>query len=167
LSTGFKEVEVQSVRVHVPSGQHLVILQEKDGGRYLPIWIGIYEANAIALALSQVVTERPITHDLIVIMLQELGAEVKRVEIVSVDSDVFFAKLFLEIAREIKEIDSRPSDALAIAVRLGTKVFVSKEVLDNAGLSSETEEGKMEYGSSIFKEFINNLDLPDLDNPIL
>jgi bifunctional DNase/RNase len=145
----FVEMQVDSIRVHMPSGQHVVILKEKETDRYLPIWIGIYEANAIALKITGITPERPITHDLLANILQ---------------SEVFFARLFLAVNGKEVEIDSRPSDAIALAVRMTCPILVSQDVLDKAGVFPEKEEEE-EDKLSIFKELINSMDLPDLEGP--
>ncbi|MDP9481825.1 MAG: bifunctional nuclease family protein, partial [Chloroflexota bacterium] len=115
--TELVEMVVESVRVHMPSSQHVVILKELDRERYLPIWIGPWEANAIAMKLQGVSSERPLTHDLFTTTLDELGVAVRRVVISSLAEETFHARLFLESAGRELEVDSRPSDALALAVR--------------------------------------------------
>src|ERR1700720_2811211 len=104
----FVEMQVDSIRVHMPSGQHVVILKEKETDRYLPIWIGIYEANAIALKITGIVPERPITHDLMTNIFTEMGARVTSVEVSSLSSDVFYARIFMSVDGRNLDIDARP-----------------------------------------------------------
>jgi uncharacterized protein len=171
--TELVEMVVESVRVHMPSSQHVVILKELDRERYLPIWIGPWEANAIAMKLQGVSSERPLTHDLFTTTLDELGVAVRRVVISSLAEETFHARLFLESAGRELEVDSRPSDALALAVRAGVPIFASDEVLDRAGVRpDDSSAGSLEGLEStddaahvtdprlaVFREFINSLDL--------
>src|ERR1700730_2206870 len=113
------EMVVESVRVHMLSSQHVVILKETDRERYLPIWIGPWEANAIAMKLQGLAAERPLTHDLFAEALEELGVTVREVVIADLAEETFHARLFLVAGERTIEIDSRPSDALALAVRTG------------------------------------------------
>jgi bifunctional DNase/RNase len=167
------EVSVDSIRVHMPTGQHVVILKEKQADRYLPIWIGVFEANAIALKITGVAPERPITHDLMAATFGELRINLNRIVVTSLDNEVFFARLFLQQdGREI-DVDARPSDAIALAVRLECPIFVATEVLDRAGVIPEKEEEEAGGGGGIdedrlavFRDLVNSLDLPDLpDEP--
>ncbi|MEA2647461.1 MAG: uncharacterized protein QOE92_2544 [Chloroflexota bacterium] len=161
-------MQVDSIRVHMPSGQHVVILKDKTAERYLPIWIGIYEANAIALKITGITPERPITHDLMTNIFRDLGASVTRVEVSSLASDVFFARIFIAVDGRNVDIDARPSDAIALAVRAEVPILVADEVLDKAGVTPEAEgddPAEMSPESTIFKELVNSMELPDLGNP--
>src|SRR5438270_6500435 len=111
----FVEMQVDSIRVHMPSGQHVVILKEKETDRYLPIWIGIYEANAIALKITGITPERPITHDLMTNIFKDMGARLTRIEVSSLNSDVFYARIVMAVDGRTMDIDARPSDAIALA----------------------------------------------------
>jgi bifunctional DNase/RNase len=135
------EMVVESVRVHMLSSQHVVILKETERDRYLPIWIGPWEANAIAMKLQGLAPERPLTHDLFSSTLDELGVAVRRVVISDLAEDTFHARLFLSAGERTVEIDSRPSDALALAVRAGARIFAEPAVLERAGVSPEPDEG--------------------------
>jgi bifunctional DNase/RNase len=168
------EVAVDSIRVHVPSGNHVVILKEKHAERYVPIWIGPAEANAIALRITGVTPERPITHDLLTNTLGELDIGVDRVVVTSLDDSVFFARLYLKQAGRSVDVDARPSDAIAIAVRVECPIFVSQEVLDRAGVVPEKEGDEAapetseedERRLAVFRDLVNSLDLPELpDEP--
>jgi uncharacterized protein len=153
------EVVVESVRVHMLSSQHVVLLKETERERYLPIWIGPWEANAIAARLQGVNPERPMTHDLFASTLADLGAKVQRVIISSLAEETFHATLELELDGKTIMVDARPSDALALAVRTGVRIFASIEVLDRAGVEPESQvDEKLE----VFREFINSLAV-DLD----
>ena len=159
MADSLSEVVVESVRVHMLSSQHVVLLKETERERYLPIWIGPWEANAIATRLQGVTPERPLTHDLFVAALTELGVKLRRVIVSSLAEETFHATLELERDGQTYSIDARPSDALALAVRTGVRIFASTEVLDRAGVEPETEvDEKLE----VFREFINSLDV-DLD----
>ena len=136
---GFTEMQVDSIRVHMPSGQHVVILKDKSAERYLPIWIGIYEANAIALKITGITPERPITHDLMTNIFKDLGAQLTSVEVSSLASDVFYARIFMAVDGKTLDVDARPSDAIALAVRAEVPILVSDEVLEKAGVTPENE----------------------------
>ena len=140
MSGPLVEMVVESVRVHMLSSNHVVILKEADQERYLPIWIGPWEANAIAMKLQGLAAERPLTHDLFARTLEELGVVVREVIISDLSDDTFHARLFLVAGDRTIEIDSRPSDALALAVRSGAKIFAEPAVLDRAGVSPEMAE---------------------------
>lgn len=165
------EVAVDSIRVHMPSGQHVVILKEKEAERYLPIWIGLFEANAIALKISGVAPERPITHDLMAATMAELHVRLQRIVVTSLDNEVFFARLFLSQDGRDLDVDARPSDAIALAVRLECPIFVAQDVLDKAGVIPDKEDGGTgdaidEDRLAVFRDLVNSLDLPDLpDEP--
>ncbi|MFI5226808.1 MAG: bifunctional nuclease family protein [Candidatus Limnocylindrales bacterium] len=135
MSGPLVEMVVESVRVHMLSSQHVVILKETERERYLPIWIGPWEANAIAMRLQGISAERPLTHDLFASTLEELGVDVRRVVISDLSDDTFHARLFLASGDRVLEIDSRPSDALALAVRAGARIFAEQDVLDRAAVS--------------------------------
>lgn len=168
------EVSVDSIRVHLPTGQHVVILKEKEAERYLPIWIGPFEANAIAMRIQGMTPERPITHDLVSATFGELGISVSKIVVTSLSEEVFFARLHLrQNGREV-DVDSRPSDAIALAVRFDCPIFVATDVLDRAGVIPEKEEEQApqekekldEERLAVFRDLVNSLNLPDLpDEP--
>lgn len=156
------EMVVESVRVHMLSSQHVVILKESERDRYLPIWIGPSEANAIAMRLQGLTAERPLTHDLLVSVLGALNSSVSRVVVTHVSDGTFHARLYLEIADGTEtEIDSRTSDAIALAVRTGSTIYVDERVLDEAGVEPDTEESgePSDEKLAVFREFVNSLDV--------
>ncbi|MHB8572154.1 MAG: bifunctional nuclease family protein [Candidatus Dormibacteria bacterium] len=161
------EVQVDSIRVHMPTSQHVVILKDRSRDRFLPIWIGSYEANAIALRITGITPDRPITHDLMVTILGEMEAVLQQVIVTSLANEVFFARLVFQQGGREFDVDARPSDAIALAVRMEAPIYVSEEVFDRAGVLPESEgEGvEGEEDMSVFREFVNSMDLPDLDNP--
>ena len=154
------EMVVESVRVHTLSSQHVVILKQTDRDRYLPIWIGPWEANAIASRLQGVVPERPMTHDLFSQTLEELGVTVKQIIVCDLADDTFRARLLLQVDGREVDLDARPSDAIALAVRAGVPIFATDAVLDRAGV---VPEGAEEEKLTVFRDFVNslNVDLPD------
>jgi bifunctional DNase/RNase len=175
MTDGLVEMVVESVRVHMLSNRHVVILKEKERERYLPIWIGPWEASAIAMRLQGLTPERPLTHDLFASTLEELGVTVERVVISELAEETFHARLLLEVDGRVAEVDSRPSDALALAVRTSARVFAAEDVLDQAGLGAdrglgeEGDEGESSLESmggqvndprlEVFRDFINSLDV--------
>jgi len=157
------EMVVESVRVHMLSSQHVVILKESERDRYLPIWIGQSEANAIAMRLQGLSAERPLTHDLLVSVVGALGSTVSRVVVTHVTDGTFHARLYLEnAAGDESEVDSRTSDAIGVAVRTGSPIYVDERVLDEAGVEPDgTEETTAEQDErlNVFREFVNSLDV--------
>jgi uncharacterized protein len=126
------EMVVESVRVHMRTGRHVLLLKEVDGGRILPVWIGPWEAQAIAMRLQGISAERPLTHDLFAATLNELGVRVDRVLIASLAEETFHARLVLVTEDSRHELDARPSDAIALAVRLDCPIYAAAGVLDQA-----------------------------------
>ncbi len=176
------EMVVDSIRVSLMNYQRVVILKEKETNRYLPIWIGAAEADAIAVKLQGVSVARPLTHDLIQSMVDALGAKFNSIVVNDLKNDVFFAKIVLNVDGGQAEIDARPSDAIALAVRVQVPIYAEEDVLDRAGIWLDKETGKMvpdegdkpkEEGKkpseeemkkmSAFYDFINTLDMDDFD----
>ena len=151
---------VESVRVHMLSSQHVVILKDTGRDRYLPIWIGPWEANAIAMRLQGVTPERPLTHDLFWRTLDELGVSVRQIIVADLSDETFRARLVLEADGRDIEIDARPSDAIALAVRAGVPIYATDAVMDRAAVTPEPDDDEK---LSVFREFVNslNVDLPD------
>jgi bifunctional DNase/RNase len=175
MADGITEMVVESVRVHGPSGRHVVILKDTTRERYLPIWIGPWEASAIAASLQGMAPERPLTHDLFAGVLDELGVRLERVVVAELASETFHARLHLGWLDRTVEIDARPSDAIALAVRAGCPVFAADAVLAQAGV--QPGEGEAPGGAppgghplettgetivdprlDVFREFVNSLD---------
>jgi hypothetical protein len=170
------EMIVESVRVHMPSSRHVVILKESERERYLPIWIGPWEASAIAMRLQGLTPERPLTHDLFATTLEELGVTIGQVVITALAEETYHARLVLETDGRVVELDSRPSDALALAVRAGVRIYAAEAVLDAAGLGQDAaslEEGEGDETRArpetigewppdprldVFRDFVNSLD---------
>jgi len=164
------EVEIDSIRVSLMSQQRIVILKEMESERFLPIWIGPYEAEAITLSLQDVEVQRPLTHDLLRNVLDQLGAQVLRVNIIELRDEVFYARIVIQVNGKEVEIDSRPSDALALAVRVHVPVFVAEDVMDEASSIPEKDiegaevEGEPDERLDVFKDFVQSLDLDDLES---
>jgi len=164
------EVEIDSIRVSLMSQHRVVILKEVNSERFLSIWIGPYEAEAITVSLQELEVSRPLTHDLLRNMLVALGAEVKQVNITELKDDVFHANILISMNGRELEIDSRPSDALALAVRVHVPVFVDDAVMDEAATEPEEDvdiddvpdEGTEER-LEVFKDFFETLDMEDVD----
>src|SRR6266542_596001 len=169
------EVSVDSIRIHMPTAQHLVILKEKEADRYLPIWIGSFEAQAIATKISGNPLGRPLTHDLMATAFGDLGISVKRIVVTRLADQVFYARLYVKQDGRDLDFDARPSDAIALAVRVECPIFVATEVMEAAGIIPEAEEADdKEKGElpidderlAVFRDFVNSLDLPELpDEP--
>jgi hypothetical protein len=137
------------------STQHVVILREADRERYLPIWIGSWEAQAIAMKLQGVEAERPLTHDLLVSILGELGVRVRRIIVSDLADETYRARIVLSRGEDEYDIDARPSDAIALAVRVSAPIFATDAVLDRAAVMPEADE---EERLSVFRDFVNSLD---------
>jgi hypothetical protein len=173
---GLVEMVVESVRVHMLSSRHVVILKETDHDRYLPIWIGPWEASAIAMKLQGLTPERPLTHDLFATTLEELGARIDRVIISELADETFHARVLIQDDGKTVEVDARPSDALALAVRTGVRIFAAEAVLEQAALGGDAGIADDEEGSAgstleatgenivdprldVFRDFVNSLDV--------
>jgi len=176
------EMTIDSIRVSLMNYQRVVILKEKMTDRYLPIWIGPAEADAIAAKLQGVSVPRPLTHDLLSSVIDALGATVSSVIVNDLQNDTFYAKITLDVDGTQMEVDSRPSDALALAVRVEAPIYVEEVVLDKAGILLDKETGKpiAEEGGGVdskgrkvseeemrrmsaFRDFIDTLNLDDFD----
>jgi bifunctional DNase/RNase len=177
------EMSIDSIRVSLMNYQRVVILKEKMSDRYLPIWIGPAEADAIAVKLQGVAVPRPLTHDLLSSIIDTLGATIHSIIVNDLKNDTFYAKIIIECDGKQVEVDSRPSDALALAVRTEVPIFADESVLDKAGILLDSETGKrifeereegegkerkvsdedMKDKLSSFYDFINTLDLDDFD----
>ncbi len=173
------ELTIESIRVSLMNYQRVVILKEKDSDRYLPIWIGPAEADAIAVRLQEVAVARPLTHDLLRSVIDSLGASVDYVIVNDLSNDTFFARIMLQIDGRVMEIDSRPSDAIALAVRVQVPIYADESVLEKAGvkldqegqtleaITGETREAATEVSPeeleklSPFRDVIEGLDLED------
>ncbi|MDP3968887.1 MAG: bifunctional nuclease family protein [Nocardioides sp.] len=152
-----REVDVVGVRVEMPSNSPIVLLRESAGDRYLPIWIGAVEATAIAFAQQGVVPPRPLTHDLIKDLLEATGNEISEIRITEMRDGVFFAVLVLASG---VEVSARPSDSIALALRLGTRIVCADEVLDEAGLAiPDEQEDEVEK----FREFLDHVTPEDFE----
>lgn len=178
------ETVVESVRVQMNTQNRVVFLKERHGDRHLPIWIGDFEAQAIVIELQGVESPRPLPYDVMRALLAELGGNVERILIVDLSHDVYFARIVISAGDRQVEIDARPSDAIALAVRSGAPILVDENVMERAGVSLESEDEAGEDGPrdaqgdrperaegvsvdderlSIFRDFINTLDIEDPD----
>lgn len=169
------EVTVDSIRVSLISQHRVVVLKEVGSERYLPIWIGPCEADAITIGLQGMDIPRPLTHDLLKTIVDELGAEISHILVSDLRDDTFYARIIMDVNGRHAEIDARPSDAIALAVRAGVPIYVTEAVMDRAGVEPSEEEEIEEEESkgskltpeeeeklSVFREFIETLDLDDL-----
>lgn len=159
------EMELVGVRVDMPSNTPVMLLRELEGGRrLLAIMIGGPEAQAIAFALDGVETRRPLTHDLITLLLDELDAHLDRVVISALRDDVYYADLHLRVGDEDHVVSARPSDAMAIAVRVGTPVYADEAVLAEAGYLDVPDDGDADDEDEVveeFREFIDQVNPED------
>lgn len=157
-----KLLDVLGVRVEMPTNQPIVLLREREGDRYLPIWIGAAEATAIAYAQQGQVPPRPLTHDLLKNVIEDLGHTLTRVRIVSLVDGVFHARLDFDggVDSGGVEIDSRSSDAIALALRAGADIVAEEQLLDEAGVAmTEDQDDEVEK----FKEFLDHVSADDFD----
>lgn len=159
------EMELVGVRVDMPSNTPVMLLRELEGDRrLLAIMIGGPEAQAIAFALDGVETRRPLTHDLIALLLDELGAHLDRIVISALRDDVYYADLHLQVGDQAHVVSARPSDAMAIAVRVGTPVFADEAVLAEAGYVDVPDDEDLEDDDEVveeFREFIDQVNPED------
>ncbi|UCC86667.1 MAG: bifunctional nuclease family protein [Anaerolineales bacterium] len=163
------EVTIDSIRVSLMTQHRVVVLRETDSDRYLPIWIGPFEADAITIQLQGVQVPRPLTHDLLKSFIRELGVKVSHVLVSDLRNDTFFAQIVVDVNGKSMQIDSRPSDAIALAVRVGAPIFVSEQVMGLASItpekeiSAETITKEEEAALDAFRDFVDTLDLDDLE----
>jgi bifunctional DNase/RNase len=156
-----KELSLVGVRVELPSNQPIVLLKEADGDRYLPIWIGAVEATAIAFALQGIQTPRPMTHDLMRDILGETAIAVERIVISDLVDQTFYATIRMSSDGKTVEVSSRPSDAIALAVRINAPIFAAEEVLEQAGIElRDDEETEVEK----FREFLDQVSPEDFES---
>ncbi len=173
----FLEVKIDSLRVSLTNPQRVVILKEIDGDRFLPIWIGPYEAEAITIALQEIEVSRPQTHDLIKSIISAQEGKLLRVVVSGLIEDVYYANLILQTNEKETAVDCRPSDAIALAVRTHVPIFVERDVMDRAGILPEKEIQEDELASqtndlqanekpkderlSIFEDYLKKMDIGD------
>ena len=168
------EVTIDSIRVSLMSQNRIVVLKEEDGQRFLPIWIGPFEADAITMQLQGIPVQRPLTHDLLKTVIEQLGGEVLQIMINGLERNTYFARIILDVDGDSVEIDSRPCDAIALAVRVNAPIYVADDVMDQAGPQPEEEmplsggggkpepEEAGEEDLGAFKDLIEGLDLDTL-----
>lgn len=173
-----QEMIIEAIRVSLMNYNRVVILKEKDSNRFLPIWIGAAEADAITLKQQGVKVSRPMTHDLLANVIGELGSSVQRIVVSAISDDTFIARIYLTRNGEDLQIDSRTSDAIALAVRTDAPIFCEDEVLDQAGVVLDEDGSIVDAGGepparrppvreeelegmSAFRDFIDGLDLDD------
>jgi bifunctional DNase/RNase len=170
------ETVVESIRVSLVTQHRVVILKEVNGERHLPIWIGAYEAEAIAMELQGVTAARPLPYDLMKTLIGDMGGAVDRIVVTDLSQDVFYARIVIQQNGRAVEVDSRPSDAIALAVRARVPILVDEAVMERAGVTlgdgddeeatasdPEPAERIDEERLSVFRDFINTLDLDDFD----
>ncbi len=172
------EMVIDSIRVSLVNYQRVVVLKEQEMDRYLPIWIGPAEADAIAIKLQDMTTPRPLTHDLLTSIISTLGWKVDFVLVNDLQDDIFYAKICLSRDGQQIEVDSRPSDAIALAVRVKVPIYTDETVLERAGILIDQKTGKPSLIKenkggevtdeelrrlSAFREFVDQLDLKDFD----
>jgi uncharacterized protein len=184
------EATVDSIRVSLVSQNRVVILREIDGDRHLPIWIGAYEAEAIAMELQGVTATRPLPYDLFRHLLSDLDASVQQIVIADLTDQIFFARIVIDMQGRTLELDSRPSDAIAIAVRTGARILIADAIMEQVGVAMDDDDDDVDItnisedqalGSppaeratpdtprvadeqlGVFRDFINSLDLDDFD----
>ena len=172
------ELEIESIRVRQETQQRAGVLKVKDSDLYLPIFIGQFEVEAIRFKLMNVEVERPMTHDLLGSVIDDLGGTIHSIVVSELKNDTFFAKIVIDTNGTLIEIDARPSDALALAVRSEAPIYAEDDVVEKAGVSldferenssdEEGEEGQVNEEElenlSAFTDFIDSLDLEDIGN---
>jgi len=153
------EMKIRGLMMDPVTNMPIVILKDVNGNAILPIWVGVYEANAIALEIEKVSTPRPMTHDLIKSLLMGLNTGVKKVVVNELKDDTFYALIWLERDGEAISVDSRPSDALAVALRLDCPIYVEDSVLKSSKMSSSVSE---KVNNEELRRWLENLNDEDL-----
>jgi bifunctional DNase/RNase len=162
------EVVIDSIRISLISQHRIVMLRDIDSERRLPIWIGPCEAEAITIELQDVEIARPVTHDLLKNVIEQMGGTVSHILINELNEQVFYARLFVDADGEMTEIDCRPSDAIAVAVRAKVPIFVDESVMDEAGIFPEVDveepvDGDDPEKLDAFQDFVDTLDFDDFE----
>ncbi len=161
------KVTVDSVKVSMLSQHRVVVLKQEDEERYLPIWIGPFEADAITIGLQNVQMTRPLTHDLLKAIIDRMDASVSHIHVNDLKNDTFYAEIVVEQNGRKLSIDSRPSDAIALAVRMSVPIFVADDVMDRAAIVPSEEEAdlpkELQERLSAFRDFVDTLDMDDLE----
>jgi len=153
------EMTIKGLMVDPITNMPIVILRDKDGHRVLPIWVGVFEANAIALQIENVTTPRPMTHDLLKNVIADLRARIEKIVVSDLKENTFFALIYLSVGGEIMAIDARPSDAIALALRARAPIFVEERVIDHAKtVDIAPEKGETER----LQKWLESLDPDDL-----
>ena len=155
------EMKVMGIAIDTASGSPIIVLNDKENRKALPIWIGSAEASAIIRKIENIKVLRPMTHDLIIDVVEKTGYEVTRVEINDVEKDTYFSTIFLSNGENEVTIDSRPSDAIAVAIRVNAPIFVSAKVLADGSVSCDNEKDEEE--SQEFKNFIQSIKPSDFE----
>ena len=155
------EMKVMGIALDTRTGSPIVVLHDKQNRRALPIWIGSAEASAIIRKIENLNVVRPMTHDLIPDIIKQTGFTLDRIEINDVEKETYYAKLFLTKGDEVIEIDSRPSDAIAVAIRVDAPIFVTANVLSNGSVS--TDSAKDEEEAQEFKQFVQSIKPSDFE----
>jgi bifunctional DNase/RNase len=156
-----REMQIYGVSFDMVGKQPIVLLKTIDDNRFLPIWIGHPEAAAILMKLQGAETPRPMTHDLIIDMLDQVESKCERISITELRDNTFYARITLNVTGSEVELDSRPSDALAIAVRLGVPIFVAEEVIDESSIEFDQGEDDNEQVVEKFKDFLDDISPED------
>ena len=164
------EVVIDSIRISLVSQHRIVMLKDPDTERQLAIWIGPCEAEAITIELQNTEVARPMTHDLLKLTIEEMGGRISHILINELREQVFYARLFVDVDGDVKEIDCRPSDSIALAVRAKTPIFVDELVMEEAGippepdvLEEEEETGTTSKKLDAFSDFVDTLDFDDFE----
>lgn len=174
-----QELEIESIRVRPETSQRAVVLKVKDSNLFLPIFIGQYEVEAIRLKLLDVTVPRPMTHDLLGSVIGNLGGKVSSIVVSELKEDTFFAKIIVECQGNVLEVDARPSDAIALAVRTNSPIYAEESVIEKAGIALDQDTEAADSGSlnneesvsvddeeleklSAYSDFIDTLDLEEI-----
>ena len=157
------ELQLVGVRVELPTNQPIVLLKEREGERYLPIWIGAVEATAIALGMQGIETARPMTHDLMRDLLTGLGVTVQRIVMTELREGTFYAEIQMSSNGDTVSVSSRPSDALALAVRMNLEIFANEDVIEEASIAVKDDQDEEEVQKEVqkFREFLEQVSPED------
>jgi bifunctional DNase/RNase len=153
------EMTIKGLMVDPITNMPIIILRDKDGQRVLPIWVGVFEANAIALQIENVTTPRPMTHDLLKNVIQDLRGRIEKIVVSDLKENTFYALIYLTVGGELMAVDARPSDAIALALRARAPIFVEERVIDHAKTADLTpEKGETER----LQKWLESLDPDDM-----
>lgn len=161
MDKGFVEVVIHGLTMDSNNNNPVILLKQKDGQKVMPIWIGLFEANSIAMSIGEVQVPRPMTHDLLKSALEESGLKIERVAVTDLKDNTFYATIYLRDNGTVIQVDSRPSDAIALAVRTQCPIFIMDSIFDQSSIDLDSVETSHDGTKDKWSEMLENMDPED------